>query len=420
MKSKNMLNWLISNLKTFLLACIMAVAVWVSAVTAADPDEVRVYPRAIPLEILGQDPRLVIVGSLPERVNVTIRAPRSTWEQLTSTEGQVRALLDLSGLEAGQHRLQVQLQVVSQPARVVSVTPQTLDINLELLATKVLPIQLSIRGEPAVGYEAGTLRITPQEVNISGPQSKVEQVVDVRSDLNIAGVRQDVQSTLTLRLLDANGLPVNGLTVRPESAQVFIPITQQGGYRDIAVKVNVRGQVAAGYRLTTVSVFPPVLTVYSQDPALVKDLPGFVETEPLNLNGAAQDIDTRLPLILPRGVSIVGEQTVRVQVGIDTIEGSLSLNDVGITVVGLAPGLEAVISPERLDIILTGPLPLLDKLTAGDVRFFVDLTGLPIGTHQVVPQAEIFITDIEVQSLNPATVEVIIRAKETPTPNSSP
>lgn len=415
-----MLNWLINNLKTFLLACIMAVAVWVSAVTTADPDEIRAFPRAIPLEILGQDPRLVIVGSLPERVNVTLRAPRSVWEQLTSTDGQVRALLDLSGLEAGQHRLQVKLQISIQPARVVSMTPQALDVNLEELATKILPIQLSIRGEPAIGYEAGTARITPSEVTISGPKSKVEQVSSVRSDLSIAGVRQDVQSTLTLRLLDANGLSVNGVTIRPESTQVFIPITQQGGYRDIAVKVNVRGQVAAGYRLTNVSVFPPVLTVYSQNPALVEDLPGYVETEPLNLNGASQDIDTRLQLVLPRGISIVGEQTVRVQVGIDTIEGSLSLNDAMIMVVGLTPGLEAIISPERLDVILTGPLPLLDKLTAGDVRFFVDLTGLPIGTHQVVPQAEIFINDIEVQSLNPGTVEVIIRAIETPTPDSSP
>jgi YbbR domain-containing protein len=415
-----MLNWLYTNLKTFTLACIMAIAVWLSAVTAADPDEVRVFPRPIPLEILGQDPRLVIVGSLPDRVSVTMRAPRSTWEQLTSADGQVRAVLDLSGLEAGEHRLQVQLQVVTQPVRVVSVTPQALDVSMEFLATRVFPIQLSVRGEPAIGYEAGTVGITPQEVTISGPQSKVEQVEVVRSDLSIAGVRQDVQSALTLRILDAGGLSVSGLTVKPETAQVFIPVTQQGGYRDIAVKVNVRGQVAAGYRLTNVSVFPPVLTVYSQNPALVKDLPGFVETEPLNLNGASQDIDMRLPLVLPRGVTIVGEQNVRVQVGIDTIEGSLSLNDVLITVVGLEPGMEAVISPERLDVILTGPLPLLDKLTLGDMRFFVDLTGLAPGTHQVVPQAEFFINDIEVQSLNPATVEVIIQPVGTPTPSPTP
>lgn len=413
-----MLNWFLNNLKTFLLACAMAVAVWVSAVTTADPDEVRAYPRTIPLEVLGQDPRLVIVGTLPERVNVTLRAPRSVWEQLTATEGQVRALLDLSGLEAGQHRLQVQVQVAVQPVRIVSITPALLDVNLELLATKTLPIELAIRGEPAIGYEAGAPRLTPQQVTLVGPQSRVEQVVSVRSDLSIAGVRQDVQTTLALRLLDASGLAVNGLTVKPETVQVFIPITQQGGYRDIAVKVNVRGQVAPGYRLTTISVFPPVLTVYSPDPTLVRNLPGYIETEPLNLNGASQEIDTRLALVLPEGISVVGEQTVRVQVGVDSIEGSLSLSDVVINIIGLPPGLEAVISPERLDVILTGPLPLLDKLNAADVRFFVDLTGLAIGTHQVVPQAQIFVSDIQVQSFNPGTVEVILRPAPTPTPGS--
>lgn len=413
-----MLNWFLNNLKTFLLACAMAVAVWVSAVTTADPDEVRAYPRTIPLEVLGQDPRLVIVGTLPERVNVSLRAPRSVWEQLTATEGQVRALLDLSGLEAGQHRLQVQVQVAVQPVRIVSITPALLDVNLELLATKTLPIELAIRGEPAIGYEAGAPRLTPQQVTLVGPQSRVEQVVSVRSDLSIAGVRQDVQTTLALRLLDASGLAVNGLTVKPETVQVFIPITQQGGYRDIAVKVNVRGQVAPGYRLTTISVFPPVLTVYSPDPTLVRNLPGYIETEPLNLNGASQEIDTRLALVLPEGISVVGEQTVRVQVGVDSIEGSLSLSDVVINIIGLPPGLEAVISPERLDVILTGPLPLLDKLNAADVRFFVDLTGLAIGTHQVVPQAQIFVSDIQVQSFNPGTVEVILRPAPTPTPGS--
>ncbi|PWH12771.1 MAG: hypothetical protein DDG60_11650 [Anaerolineae bacterium] len=420
MKVERMLNWFINNLKTFLLACIMALTVWVSAVTTADPDEVRAYPRAIPLEVLGQDPRLVIVGNIPERVNLTLRAPRSVWERITATEGQVRALLDLSGLEAGQHRLQVQIQVAVQPVRVVSVTPQVLDVSLELLATKTLPIQLSLRGEPAIGYEAGAARIVPTEVTLVGPQSRVQQVTSVRSDLSIAGVRQDVQTTLVLRLLDANGLVVNGVTVKPETVQVFIPITQQGGYRDIAVKVNVRGQVAPGYRLTTISVFPPVLTVYSSNPELVKNLPGYIETEPLNLNGASQDIDTRVALVLPDGVSIVGEQTVQVLIGVDAIEGSLSLNDVVINIVGLPPDLEAVISPERLDVILTGPLPLLDKLTTNDVRFFVDLTGLTIGTHQVVPQAQIFIADIQVQSFNPGTVEVVIRPANTPTPAPSP
>jgi YbbR domain-containing protein len=398
----------------------LALAVWVSAVTAADPDEVRVYPRPVELEIVGQDPRMVIVGSLPDRVSVTLRAPRSTWEQLTNPDGQVRAVLDLSGLEAGTHQLEIQLQVRVQPVRVISVTPQTLDVTMEQLATKTIPVQLALRGEPAVGYEAGTAIISPAQVTISGPQSRVEQVARVQTDLNIAGVRQDVQNSIAVRVLSAEGQTISGLTVNPENVQVTVPVTQQGGYRDIAVKVNVRGQVAGGYRLTNISVFPPVVTVYSQNPALVNALPGIIETEPLNLNGAEQDIDTQLSLILPADVTVVGGQTVQVQVGITTIEGSLSLNNSPIEVIGLDPELEAHISPATLDVILTGPLPLLDKLQPGDVKFFVDLTGLPSGTHQVVPQAEILIADIQVQSLNPATVEVTISALETPTPTPKP
>ena len=37
------------------------------------------------------------------------------------------------------------------------------------------------------------------------------------------------------------------------------------GYRDLAVKVVVNGQVAAGYRLENISVFPPVITVFAEE-----------------------------------------------------------------------------------------------------------------------------------------------------------
>lgn len=416
-----MFNWFFRNLRTLMIAFALALAVWVSAVTAADPDEVRPYPQPVKLEIIGQDPGLVIVGTLPGQVTITLRAPLSTWNELTSSEGQVRAILDLSGLGAGEHKVSIQPQVKVRPVRVVSVSPDTLDLTLEPLATKAIPIQLGVRGEPAIGYQAGTAKLNPEQIVISGPQSLIERVARIQADLSIAGVRQDIQSALPLHVLDSNGQVINELVINPNTVQVSLPITQQGGYRDIAVKVAVRGQVAGGYRLTNISVFPPVLTVYSENPAIVNDLPGFVETEPLNLNGESQNIDTRLKLTLPTGVTVVGEQTVHVQVGIAAIEGSLSLSGIPVEVIGLAPGLEAQISPGTVDVILTGPLPVLDKLTPGDVRFVVDLTGLESGTHQATPQPQILITDIRVQSLNPGTIEVVISplGPATPTPTAT-
>jgi len=412
-----MFNWLFRNLRTLFIALVLALAVWVSAVTSADPDEVGAYPRPLQLEIVGQDPGLVIIGQIPNHVTITLRAPHSVWAELTAEDGQVRAVLDLSGLSAGNHKVSLQPQVKLRPARVVSVSPDTLNLTLEPLATKTIPIQLAVRGEPAIGYQAGTATLQPEQITLSGPQSQIERVARLQADLSIAGVRQDIQMALPLRVLDGNGQTVTSLAINPETVQVNLPVIQQGGYRDIAVKVAVRGQVAGGYRLTNITVFPPVLTVYSANPALVNDLPGFVETLPLNLNGASQDIDTRLELTLPTGISVVGEQTVHVQVGIAAIEGSLSLSGIPIDTFGLAPGLEAHISPTLVDVILTGPLPLLDKLAPGDVKFIVDLTGLEIGTHQTIPEPQIQISDLRVQSLNPGTIEVSISPIGSATPS---
>jgi len=415
-------KWLIRNLSALGLALVLAVAVWVSAVTGADPDEVRPYPRPVPLEIVGQDPGLVIVNPAPETINLMLRAPRSVWDRLTTTNNAVQAVLDLADLSAGEHNVEIQVQVAVAPVQVISVAPQAINIDLQPLATKSFPISLSIRGEVAVGFETGVPQMDSPNIVLSGPESLVNQVKRVQADLSIAGLRQDVQTSLPLRALDASGETLIGLALNPENVRVRLPITQQGGYRDIAVKVVVRGQVASGYRLTNISVFPPVLTVYSREPSQVNDLPGYVETEPLNLDGSSQDTETRLGLVLPEGVLVVGEQTVQVQVGIAAIEGSLSLNNMQVEIIGLRSGLDVQISPQTVDVILAGPLPLLDKLSAGDVKIFVDLTGLNAGTHQLTLQAEIVINDVKIQSINPTTIEVTISFSQTPsgTPRTQP
>lgn len=416
----NTLRWLLRNLSALALALVLAIAVWISAVTGADPDEVRIYPQPIPLEIVGQDPGLVIIGQVPANINLTLRAPRSVWDKLTTTDNPIRVVIDLAGLSAGEHTIEVQVQPRVGPVQVISISPQTVTLELQTLATKTFPINLAIRGEVAVGFQADAAEMSATEVTLSGPAPLIAQVKRVQADLSISGLRQDAQTTLPVHVLDASGAPIEGLTVSPENLQVRVPITQQGGYRDIAVKVLVHGLVSSGYRLTNISVFPPIITVYSKEPQLVEDLPGFVETEALNLDSASDDIETHLSLHLPEGVSVVGDQTVQVRVGIAAIEGSLSLSNMKVEVIGLAEGLKATISPETVDVILTGPLPLLDKLSTGDVKIIVDLTGLNVGIHQLTPQRQIIINDVQMQSINPATIEVTITAtsrfNRTPTP----
>ena len=124
------MRWVARNLRTFLLAFVLGVAVWISAVSSADPDEVRVFPKPIPIEIIGQDPSLIRTSDIPESVDVTLRAPQSVWELLEAQDNTIRAILDLSGLSAGEHTVDIQVQVTLRPTQIVLTNPATVTVTL--------------------------------------------------------------------------------------------------------------------------------------------------------------------------------------------------------------------------------------------------------------------------------------------------
>jgi YbbR domain-containing protein len=115
----------------------------------------------------------------------------------------------------------------------------------------------------------------------------------------------------------------------------------------------------------------------------------------------------------------VGEQTVLVQVGVAAIESSLTVTR-SLDIQGLGHGLYATPSPDTVSVILTGPLPVLERLSLEDVRVILDLLDLGIGTHQVTPQVIVLPSGVTAQAVLPATVEVTITTRPpaavTPTP----
>lgn len=396
-------------LPSLITAFVLALAVWISAVSSSDPLIERTYPNPLPIEIIGQDPGLVITSSIPSSVTVVLSAPQSIWNQLNTETGAVRAFLDLSGLEAGSHSVPIRVQISVRPVRKIAQSPQSITVTLERLASKEFPIRVVTRGSPAVGYTTDSPTLSQTAVTISGPESQVNRVAEVQAIIDLSQATESINRTVNLVAVDANENPINGLSLLPDRVTVKQNISQRFGYRNVVVKVVVLGQVASGYRLTNISVFPPAVTVFSADPQIVSDLPGFIETEPLNINGLKDDLDISLSLNLPAGVSVVGDQNeVLVRVGIAAIESSLTLPSIPVEITGLQPGLSAVISPDTITVIISGPVALLDRLRATDVRAVVDLTALSEGTFQIEPEVEILIAELKPESLLPESVEVII------------
>jgi len=412
------IRWLGKNLGTLLLAFLLALVVWVSAVLSADPNVERELGRSVPIEFIGKDPGLKVMSNAQSSVTLTLMAPQSVWNELDLQADSVSAWVDLSNLGPGEYELPVQVQIQQKLVRLVRQDPQKLQVVLETLVSQSFPVTLVVSGEPPLGYKAETPKVDPAAVTISGPVSQVSKVKEARALLNIVGISQSITQTVTVTPLDEAGKTIAGITVSPNTVTVTQPVNLLGGYRNVIVKVVTTGNVASGYRLTNYFVSPSSVIVFSSDPKLVNDLPGYVETQPLDLTNADDDFESLLELNLPAGVSVVTDSKVLVQVSIAAIESSMTIS-LPVEITGLAPGLEGQIAPVTVDVIIAGPVPILNNLKPNDIRVKVDLNGYSVGVYQIIPEVDFLPSRVQKVSILPATVEVTVVNAPTPTPTRS-
>jgi YbbR domain-containing protein len=401
------LKGLWSNIATILTALVLAIIVWVSSVVSADPNVNAEFLNPIQVQIVGLAEDQTIVGDIQDTVYVNLGAPQSIWNQLNVNSEYVTATVDVSDLGTGEYFLPVEIEVGLFPVRVISVNPSEVKIQVENIVSVEKAVHAVTVGELATGYQADELSHEDLWTNISGPESVVAKVDQVVAVIDISGLRETVNQEVTLRVLDEDGLEIRGLDITPATTTVTQEISQSGGYRDVTVSLDLVGKLETGYKLTNHAVTPSLVTLFSSDPSIVASMPGFVRTEEIDISGLTEDIEIQVLLVLPEGVSLESEEkTVLVQIGVSAIESSATI-EVPINVIGLISGLEVILPYEEMELLISGPIPVLDTLIADDILLVLDLTGYSKGVYLVTPQVESLPDDLIVDTIIPE-IEVTI------------
>jgi len=408
-----MLHTMWDHVRSLAIAFVLAFVVWVAAVNAADPLDVRAFPSSVPIEIVGLQDGLVIVDGTPATARVTIRAPGSVWDLITARDLHVEARLN--GLGVGSHDLTLVGTLDREPALITQIEPARVELVLEQAASRTLSVRASITGEPALGYRMDDPVAIPESVQLSGPASLVDQVTEVVAQTDVTGRREDIDAEAELMALDATGQTVEGVNLEPATARVVTSVHQLVGYRLVAVIPIIKGQVETGYQVSSITVSPTLVTVFSPDPQAVDALPGYVETESLNLTGAQDDLEQTVGVQLPEGIYLAGNQSVVVLVQVAAIETTINVTR-PVEIEGLAEGVYAQSSPVAASVILKGPLPVLNKLLYEDVRVVVNVERLALGSYQLTPQVIILPEGVVLQTLLPETFEIVISHTPPATP----
>ena len=396
------MRWFVNNVGLMLLALVFAFATWLLSTLQDDPIVQQTVPARVNQIGADQLGDRVLVNPLPQVVTATVRGPRNAFQSLRPSDLTVN--VDVDGLDVGVHVITLTPILESASLRVESWAPVSATLVVDRLVKTQLPVRVSVIGSPALGFRAGTPVVIPQQVVLTASQQVITRVAAANVTVSVDGARSSVQQDARVFARTADGDLVSPVTIAPDLVTVRVPMEQLSNYRDLPVVVKWRGQPAEGYAVTDISVEPPIVTVFGPVDA-VQATKGYIETMDVPIVDSQVDIDERVGLNVPPGVSLVTEaQTVRVRIRIQPLLGSRTVQRRPV-LMGLTDNLTSTISPETVDIVLNGPLPRLNNLMDDDIRVVVDVSGLTEGIYQLTPRI-IAPEGITAQSVLPATIQI--------------
>lgn len=204
-------------LKVFSLA--VALVLWVYVASRTTPPSEVGWRMSVPLEVRGVPSGLSVKG-LPPTIEVALVAAPGQEERV---KGQVRAILSLSGLRPGRHRVAVRVPQ-PQDGRVVGVTPRWIEVELGRTAARRVTVTAELVGEPASGYQAGAPQVVPAEVRLTGLEDALARVAGVRAIVDLAGASAELRMSVAVRPVDGEGNPVTGVAAEPAEVEVVVPV----------------------------------------------------------------------------------------------------------------------------------------------------------------------------------------------------
>lgn len=397
-------NSLLGNLGGLLLAAVLALFIWLTATQDQDPISGQFLQLGV--DFVGQPADSILIEPQRFTIQVRLEGPESALRQLSPDD--FEAFVDLSQIPFGDNVLApIRINSSAEDVELTLVIPEEVEVLLEEEVSREIPVELDIRGNIARGHTQGEPLLEPTSIVVSGPQSDVEDLDFALVTVFLSDPRETSVGRHSPVFYDTQGRVAStvDLALDTQDVQVTVPIEQSAGFAEKLITVDWNGDPAYGHRLLNISVEPPSVLVEGA-PEAVNALTS-LQTEPIDITGLTESFIQQAILDLPEGITLDQSQEIFVSIGIEPIL-STDTRRQEVEILGLGDQLEAFLAQDQVGVVLFGPLPVLDSLIAEDVRVTVDLFELDPGRYSIEPTVDIPDRGIQVRSVQPSAISVLI------------
>lgn len=393
----------------------LAFLLWLIVVNVEDPQTTRVFydiqVKKMNADIIESEKKAIEYRE-GETVTIKIRGKRSVVDRMTSSD--VIAYADLQKKSiTGAIDIQIELP---DSLTILEKEPSMMMVELENIITVQKEVQPYMEGEPGEGYVYLDPVVTPNNIEVEGPESKIALIKSVLVPVNIEGVTRDVTLYGTPQIIDDSNNIINGISKSSNQVQIQVPIEK---LRTLQIKKDFEETIAEGYELINITLSQDSLQVRGKASLIDKAEPILIQN--IDVSTLTEDtiISVNIEDLLVSGLNIYSDSTViELYVDIEPIETKIiEINQNNINVRQLASDMQfGNLEEEPFSLEFSGIASKLDTLTLETLMPSISLFDLDEGLHEI--ELDLFIP-IGVELISPKPIVTIELAKIVgSTPNS--
>lgn len=381
LKEMIMNNW---SLKV--LAVVLAIMVWVIVNNVDDPVRTQVFHN-IEVEIQHEDAIQDLDKVYEVRsggvIDVTASAKKSVLRKLKASD--IVAVADLSHLSLT-NAVSIQLSCPKYERVELKSDTTMLTIDLDNEKTEQYKVDVTTEGTLPEGYALGDIKVRPNLIKVSGAESQIERVSEVRVNIDVSDATENFTKHLEPQAYDANGKLMDSSRLQFSSEKVKVSV-EVNETKTVPIVINTTGNPAEGYHLIAVDYEPQSIQITGDANALDRCSSIRISCP---INNVYEDVETEFTLseYLPEGIRVVDDvQSINVKVTISKQslqEIILPLRNIDIRNLKKDYNLEFLESEDYVVVkAIWAASDRNEKLDASLLSAYIDCEGLKEGSNRL-------------------------------------
>ncbi|EJP6472048.1 hypothetical protein NHI66_001320 [Clostridium botulinum] len=411
------------------ICCIIAsFALWLYIFNVENP--IKEQKITIPVNIVNKESmnerELALVPKEANNVTLIVKGNVNDIYSVKAEDFKVEADLNSFALKKGENKIPVKIKKSPSNIKIVNEENLWINITLDRLKSKIVPIRIKVTGTPKEGYAALSPVLKEETATIYGTETYINKVKEVVGKYNISGKYSDVKTNIYLKPQTYDGNAVNEVSVEPSKIYVEIPLTK---IKRVPVNIRLSEDISNNKNIESITSLQSEIEISGEE-EVIQNIK-YIDTEIININSikiGQENIESNL--VLPKGIILLNEnKSIKLKVKFKAIEDKkedeknkdkeennqdkiiekkITKN---ISIVNEPKDKEVTLNQSNVNINMKGKKDDLDKVNIDNIKCYVDLKNVNLGENVVKVVVDMGDNKID-YSVNLDSIKVTVKEKQ--------